>query len=28
VRDIRKLRKGLTLGKIQIRDLIQQGRRH
>jgi prevent-host-death family protein len=28
VRDIRKLRKGLTLGKIQIRDLIQEGRRH
>ena len=28
VRDIRKLRKGLTLGKMQIRDLIQEGRRH
>ena len=28
VREIRDLRKGLTLGKIQIRDLIEEGRRH
>jgi prevent-host-death family protein len=28
VRDIRDLRKGVTLGKIPIRDLIEQGRRH
>jgi len=28
VRDIRALRKGVTLGKIQIRDLVREGRRH
>ena len=28
VRDIRELRKGVTLGKIQIRDLVREGRRH
>jgi len=28
VRDIRELRKGVTLGKIQIRELIEDGRRH
>jgi prevent-host-death family protein len=28
VRDIRELRKGVTLGKIQIRELIEEGRRH
>jgi len=28
VRDIRSLRKGITLGKIQIRELIKEGRRH
>ena len=27
VRDIRDLRKGVTLEKIQIRDLIEEGRR-
>ena len=28
VRDIREIRKGVTLGKIQIRELIEEGRRH
>lgn len=28
VRDIRELRKGVTLGKIQIRELIEEGRHH
>jgi prevent-host-death family protein len=28
VRDIRELRKGVTLGKIQIGELIEEGRRH
>jgi prevent-host-death family protein len=28
VRDIRALRTGATLGKIQIRDLTEDGRRH
>ncbi len=28
VREIRALRTGVTLGKIQIRDLIEEGRRH
>jgi prevent-host-death family protein len=28
VRDIRELRKGVTLGKIRIRELIEEGRRH
>ena len=27
-RDIRRLRKGLTLGKVRIRELIKKGRRH
>lgn len=28
VREIRALRTGVTLGKVQIRDLIEEGRRH
>ena len=28
VRDIREIRKGVTLGKIQIRELIEEGRCH
>jgi prevent-host-death family protein len=28
VRDIRELRKGVTLGKIQIGEMIEEGRRH
>jgi prevent-host-death family protein len=28
VRDIRELRKGVTLGKIRIRGLIEDGRRY
>jgi len=27
-REIRELRKGVTLGKLKIRDLIDQGRRY
>jgi prevent-host-death family protein len=28
VREIRELRKGATLGKISVRELINEGRRH
>ena len=28
VRDIRELRKGITLGKIKVQELIKEGRRY